>query len=123
MATTGLADVIYAGNKRTLAFAVKDSAGAVFDLTGYAVRFAVSEISEDQVVSETAVFEKSDTDPTEIEITDAVNGAVSVYLVGADTASLFGNYHFELEIVDDADSESIVVAEGTMIVRRNISNT
>jgi len=122
MAETGLTDAMYAGNKRTLAFAVKDTAGAVFDITAYGVQFALSEIDSDGIVSGAALVSKSDDDVAEIAVTDAANGLLQVYLVGADTAALLGDYHFELELVDDADSETVVVAEGTLEIRRNVVN-
>jgi len=122
MAVANQRFTIYQGNKLTLDFSVVDDEGVAFSLVGYGARFAMSELDSNNDASATPIVDKNDDTPTDVAITDAGAGEVSVYLVGVDTEDLIGDYHFELEITDDADDESIVVAEGTVTVKRNIAN-
>ena len=118
---------MYQDNKLTLRFTVRDGDQAevggvhpVFDLTGFTVQWALSRGTTSQFVTTASVL-KSSAQITEIEVTDAVNGLLEVKLVGADTATIFGDFYYELELVDGM-SEKVVVAVGEINIIRNVSN-
>lgn len=126
-ATTNAKIQIFAGNKATLRFTVRNGdlpevggQHPVFDLTGFTVRWALSRGNNSKYSTEADIL-KSSALATEIEITDAPNGALDVKLVGADTVDIFGDFYQELELVDGA-SETLVVARGEVEILQNVSN-
>lgn len=125
MAETGLTDTIWAGNKRTMAFTVTDEDagdGSPKDLTALTIKFALSSISPSGQYSTEYLVQKT-SGGGGITVTDATAGELEVDLDPADTASLGGrDVHFELEVFDGS-GEGVVVAEGTLTVKRNVVNT
>lgn len=117
-------DTFYANNIRTLKFTVTDadaSPVAPLDLTGYTVQWAMSRFLSSGSYGTTAVLKKDNGSVGGVTVTDAVNGKCQVALIGADTASLSGKFYHELEVVDGT-GKAVVVATGTLIINKNVSN-
>jgi len=119
-------DTMYANNRRVLKFTVTDEDnGGALDLTGLVVKFALARFdSEGQPIKSNPLVDKRSDVSAEVTITDAANGLVEVELVTSDTASLADQgetaYYFELEVFDGTDP--VVVATGTLTIRRNVTN-
>lgn len=124
MATTGLTDTIFAGNKRVQRFTVADddTAGSPpKDLTGLVVKWALSTVDKYGTPSTAAILSKSSA-VSGVTIVDATNGIVDVTIDPADTVSLTPTlYYFELEVFSGTDP--VVVATGTLLVKPNVVNT
>jgi hypothetical protein len=89
---------LYTGQDKTIPISVADSSGVV-NITNDTLYFYVK-----AVVGGTPVITKDTDTITEIEKTDAENGAAAIYLVPADTASLnTGKYVYELWRKDTFD--------------------
>lgn len=123
MATTGLTDTMYAGNKRIQRFTVVDEDagdGSPKDLTGLTVKWSMSTIDKYGVPSTTAILDKSSA-VSGVTITDAANGVVEVTIDPADTSAVDpGRYYFELEIYSGSDP--VVVSTGVMTIKPNVVN-
>lgn len=121
MAVTDQRDTFYAGNVRTYPFSVDDenNPGNKLDLTGMTVAFALSKYLSASAWSKTPLVEKSIGDG--ITITNASQGALTVTLSPDDTASLEGEFYFELEVTD-ASANPVVVATGRITLLRNVTN-
>ena len=88
---------LYVGQDKTIPISVADSSGTV-NITNDTLYFYVR-----AVVGGDAVITKDSDTVTEIEFTDAENGAAAIYLVPADTTSLdTGKYTYELWRTDDS---------------------
>jgi len=126
MAVANQTDTIYAGNKRTLKFAVtdQDTAGSpAFNLTNLIAKWTLARVGADgSVLTSAPVVEKKSTTGTQITITNAAGGLLEVYLVEVDTLTLLGDFYFELELFDVAGAH-VVVATGTMTILPNVTNT
>ena len=86
-----------------------DNPGNVKNLTGAAITWALS-----QRQGSTPLFTKTAIG-TEILVPTPTNGILQVIIVPADTASLFGTYWHELEIVDGAGKKH-TSAYGTFFI-------
>jgi hypothetical protein len=72
------------GASKTLEVSVVDKVGAPVSLTGATCYFTVKETTNDVV----PLFAKTSATPTQILITDALNGVFRIFLNPADTAAL-----------------------------------
>jgi len=73
---------IYKGDDKTFELEVTDQDDQVINLSGGQLAFTVTSWQGN------AIFSKSSTDPTQIEITDAAAGLAEIHVVPADTSSL-----------------------------------
>lgn len=125
MAVTDQVDTIFAGNKRTLKFAITDAdtVGApAFNLTNLVLKFTLTRVSADGNILTTPLIEKKSTSATQLVVTNAAGGLCEVYLVEADTLTLLGDFYFELEAYD-VSNEHVVLATGTLTIKPNVTNT
>lgn len=124
MATTGLTDVMYAGNIRELEYTItdEDNAGVALNITNFRIKWAISALAADGSFSTTPTLVKDSNVGTQIVKTNPTGGVCLVTLEPADTAALGGRtFYLELEVFDPSD-KPVVVATGTLEVRRNIVN-
>lgn len=126
MAREGLVDAFFAGNRRTLRFTVYNddpgvAAGTKLSLVGLTAKFTLSTLFPDGSYALTALLQKA-TGGAGITITDAAGGVLEVTLDPDDTVDLAGDYHFQLEVFDGGGA-GLVVATGTVTIRRNVANT
>ncbi len=99
-----MADItILQGNDITLTVTVKDSAGSVVNITGNTAAFYISTSPTKGVID--AIITK--TTPSEITITDAVNGVLTIDLSEADT-NREGIFYSQLDIEDTSSNKSTV---------------
>lgn len=106
---------MYRGDSRTLRVTVT-SGGSPVDLTGYSIAFTVRPDEDAD-----AVITKSSADPTEINITDAANGRLEIYLQPADTENLqLRSYDYDVEITSPTGVVSTVVV-GTLTILKDIT--
>ncbi len=103
---------MFSGNTKVLKVAVLDQDDVVVDLTGASADYAFSERP-----GTPALFTKSV--GSGIVITDDVNGLLEVTINPADTESLSGTFHHELEVTDAAGRKTTVLF-GTATVRLNV---
>jgi hypothetical protein len=89
-----------AGDPTHLEFLIVDEDGAVADITGVTVRFALR-----------AVGAASNAVEVEGTVTDAQNGLCEVIVPGASTAALNGVYQYQL-LLEDLDLNRETAAEG-----------
>lgn len=129
MAKTNQNVTFYAGNKQVFMWTLLDDDAFGTDvplpLGGREVRWAMSRFNDDGTYSTEPTLVKSSLNGTdEVEVTDAANGLVRVYVDGIDTVDLDGKFYQELEVVDDNGAgEPVVVATGVITIRKNVSNT
>ena len=97
---------LWSGDTRIVVFNVKDSDGNAQDLTSATAKFEMA-AREGGTFSGAADVELA-TGGSGIEITDAAAGEVTVTIAASDTASLSGEYYWELEITDSASRVSTV---------------
>lgn len=124
MVQTGLTDVMYAGNGRELEYTIvdEDNAGAPLNITSFRIKWAISALASDGSFSTSPVLSKDSNVGTQITKPTPTSGVCVVTLDPADTASLGGRtFYMELEVFD-ASGIPVVVATGTLEIRRNIAN-
>lgn len=126
MVVANLTDTIYAGNRRIQRFTVvdEDTAGSpAFDLTGLVVKYALARFGTNgEPLKSSPLLDLSSTG-AQVTITTPASGIVEVELLPADTVDLTpGDYYFELEVYNGAETEGVVVATGTLTVRTNVEN-
>ncbi|MFQ5647250.1 MAG: BppU family phage baseplate upper protein [bacterium] len=97
---------LYRGDSRTLEVTVSDENGPA-NLTGSTVKFSVKKKKGDTAY----IIKKSTTDPSEINIVDAVNGKLEIYLIPDDTQDVaIASYHFDVEVETSTNKIYTVVA-------------
>lgn len=125
MVSTSQNDSMYAGNKRTLRFRIKDEDAAGLppkDISGMSARWALCRINASGNVVKVPLLQFYTTDPTKVAVTDGPNGVVEVYLAHDDTFALLGDYYHELELYIPTVF-SLVVATGTLTIDLNVGDT
>lgn len=110
------ADELFTGTDKLLQFTVVDAAGAVVDISGWALKWT---LFTRPVPSAGATALLSKTTPTVINITDGQNGICQVSLTDADTDDLIGDalYYHELRRTDSGLED--VLAYGTVWLRQS----
>jgi hypothetical protein len=128
MVVANLTTFLYAGNRRILRFTVtdEDTAGSpAYDLTTSVVKFALAAFGGNGLPlkkNPKLDFSSLDASP-QVVITTPASGIVEVTLLEADTENLPpANYYFELEVFNNTQTQSVVVATGTLEVRVNVEN-
>jgi len=130
MANREQEDEAFANNPHTQRYTLVDNDSTdapkpPLDLTDKIVKWALSEIDPSTgEYSTDAILEKTSDNPGEVVIIDALGGVVDVNIEDEDTAALSPNdYHFELEVFDDAGENGVVVADGVLTLFANVVNT
>lgn len=125
MVVANQTDSMYAGNHRKLQFTVYDEDGTTpKSLTGFTVRFTLSRVSPTgSVLYKAPVVEHTNADVAKVTVLDQGTdpGRVNVFLVAADTATLLGDFYWELELKDILDN-TVVVSTGTLTINFNVVN-
>jgi len=106
---------MYSGDNKTIRVTVT-SGGAALDLTTYTARFVVRRRFTDPG----ATITKSSGAPSELSITDPVNGVLEVYLLPADTEAIEGDYYYDVEITSPAGIVSTVV-QSTLTINPDVA--
>lgn len=127
MAVKNQTDEAYLNNPHTQEFPVVDDDSATtpkppLDLTDREIKWGMVPIDPSTGLFATSplTLQKTVTGGG-IVITDAANGECEVNIDDADTAGLnAGDYHFQLEVFDDAGENGVVVAEGTLTLLPNL---
>lgn len=128
MAKTNQNDTFYAKNTRVLEFTItddenEDAPSAPLDLTGCTVQWALSRINSSGSYSSTPVLRKDSALLGGVVIdSDPSTGVVRVNIDPDDTEDLVGKFYQELEVVDSTNNP-VVVATGTLTIKRNVRNT
>lgn len=108
--------LIYRGDNRTIPVTVTDDAGAV-NLTGASIRFSVKKRKKDTDY----IIKKSEADPAEINVTDAINGLFEIYIVPDDTQDLsITTYYFDIEITDST-GKTYTISMGTFKILEDVT--
>lgn len=120
MTTTNDLVRIYANTKRILEFTITDGDNndAPLGLGGLTIEWALSKVTARGYEAQATVFKS--TAGAGVTVTDAPGGKLEVTLDPADTQGLIGDYHQELEVFDGTGA-GVVVAVGTVEIRRNVS--
>lgn len=107
---------MYDGDAKNLVFTVKDghtdSASAV-DITGFAITWTLYQNEH----SDTKLVQK-DTSGSDVSLTDAANGEVTVTLEEADTDGHETEAYYELEATDSSGNDQML-AVGTIDILEN----
>jgi len=90
-------EVTYQGDTAELKFTVYDKDGNLYDLTNAEVRFTLK--NGDTTIKKANSLVSGGAD-TQINVTDAENGELVVYLLKSETANLSGPCDCELEVTD-----------------------
>ncbi len=118
---------LFAGTKKSWKFVVEDQDSATVpaptkDLTGIRLILTLTTIDDDDIPVFTSNVLKKDSDTAgHFDRTGEASGEVIALITSADTASLSGLYHFQLEAID-IDSEGVMLAAGTVLIKGNTSN-
>lgn len=94
---------ISAGADIDLDLSIIDSADAAVDLTNATLRFLATETNSGTAVLDSASSPQTAT----ITVTDATGGLATVSLADDDTASLLGDYYYEVKVTDVTGIESV----------------
>src|SRR5262245_31078550 len=128
MVQANLTSFLYAGNRRVMRFTVtnEDTAGSPpYDLTSSIVKFALAAFGGNGLPlkkNPKLDFSSLDASP-QVVVTTPLSGIVEVELLPADTINLApGDYYFELEVFNNTQTQSVVVATGTLTIRTNVEN-
>ena len=89
---------LFQGDTKRVNFTLKKADGTALDLTGAMLRWEASRLKAGGLFSSTPALVK--TDENGIEVTDALNGFLTVTLSPADTLSISGDFYHELESTD-----------------------
>lgn len=115
----------FADNRHTLKFTLTDAAGAVLDLTGRLVTFALAGLgSKGPILSNPHVDLKLGVD-AQLTVPTPTNGIALVVLLPADTAALAPietTYYIECEVTEGDGSTPVVVATGEVTIKPNVEN-
>ena len=104
---------MFSGNTRVLRVTVLDQDEVVVDITGATAEFIMAKRpGKSAVVTKTV--------GSGIVITDATNGLLEITLEPADTETLSGTFHHELEVTDLGGRKTTVLF-GTVTVRLNVA--
>jgi hypothetical protein len=106
------------GSARTLSMVVTDPDGGVANLTGATVIFTVKEKATDTAV----VFRKISTDATQVLITNARAGLVSIFIEAADTK--YRNpqeYVFDIWVVEPSGRPYSVIPPSPFVVQPGVT--
>lgn len=116
-------DAFYAGNRRTLRYSIddQDNPGQKLNLSGLTFKWALVNKRSDGTYDLTPILQKTSA-AGGIAVTNAATGALEVYLLDADSASLAGDYYYQLEATD-GDGNKMMLATGTLTIKRNIIET
>lgn len=96
---------MYSGNNRTIEVTLTDSDGAAFDLSGAVLYFNVKKNEGDAA----SLISKSSAVATEIAIVaPATGGVFEVFLLPADSASLNGEYYYDMTMVINLETFTLV---------------
>lgn len=118
-------DTFYANNKRVLKFTLTnedESPAIALDCTDLTVRWAMSKFSSTGQYLTTPILEKTEADGITFESDDPTLGVVLVTIDPVDTAALSGKFYHELEVIDGSGNP-VIVATGTLIIKKNVENT
>lgn len=125
MAVTGGSTEMHSGDKRELRYTVtdEDTAGSpAKNLTGLTIKYAISKFKADGITPlETAILEKTSDTATELLVTDAAAGELTVFLDPTDTAALKNDYHEQLRVFDALDNP-VVVNTATRTIHIDVIN-
>jgi len=104
---------MHSGDDLTLAITLKDAAGATVDVTGATGVFAIGKQDSTGNPKGSPLSE-----PT-VAVQDGPNGLLAVTIVPANTASLAGDYWYELQLTG-ADTKISTVLYGTLTVQKDL---
>ncbi len=125
MAVENQTATMYANNKHTLQFTLKDSAGAVLDLTGRLVTFALALQGANGPVLTSPLVDFKLGVSSQITVPTPANGIVLVVLLPADTTTLAPvekTYYGECEVTESNGSAPVVVATLELTIKPNVEN-
>ena len=108
---------LVSGNDKDLNFVHKDQDGAIVDLTGATISWALAEHEKSKA---RIIFYTS---PTNITITDAVAGEYTVSILAADSEPLTPRDYYHEVRITSAASKTHTAVIGTVTVLRNIIDT
>lgn len=118
---------LFAGVKKDLRVTVidqdsEDTPQPVKDMAGKRIIFTLGTFDSDGNAVHTSNALKKDSDVVgDVDATEAGDGIVVIKIVSSDTASLSGDYHFQVEAID-TDDEPVMLASGTLRIKGNTSN-
>ena len=100
-------------NDVTIRFTFKDSAGAAIDITGWTIRFAVKENSDDT----STIFTIDQT-----SLTDPTNGIADIPLTKTQLTLDSKTYRFDAKWIDTSAKERTFLPNRKFIVSENIGD-
>lgn len=100
------------GSTSDLTFNVKDSSGVVVDLNGATVNWNMRQYGN---FFTNSIISKSSTNPSEVLITDAVNGIFKVFLTSSDTTGLSGKFVHQPSITDFT-GDTFIPSQGIIVI-------
>lgn len=122
MVVESLAVSMYAGEHFTIPFAVVDSAGDPKDLTGLTVTFRLSVVYTGGYGG-TALLEKDSDLIGGVTVDAGTGGTCDVELIDDDTTGWDpGTYHMQLEADDGTGDGPVVLATGTLTMKRRVAS-
>jgi len=130
MTTTSQDFTMYAGTRVTVQITVSDADGSGNDdlssnyteLVWVLAPFennSTSEYRDVPVLTKKSTVAQASTGGDEIDVAGSSNERADVQLIKADTEDLEGSYYHELEGFD-ANGNGVVLATGTVTIRRNV---
>lgn len=109
---------LHAGDDWEHPFEVERPAGTPLSLAGAKLYFTIKYKPSDSDTE--AELQYDSTDPTEIEVTDAVAGEFTLKLKAADTVDMEGFWFYDIQVVLSS-SEVVTLARGNIEFLRNIT--
>ncbi len=114
---------MHSGDDKDLVFTIKDTAGAVIDITGAELRWALSNLDPAVTIKPAPTgsvkISKDNIGGGGAVITDGPSGVATITLLQTDTDALFATlYYYELEMV--LTTKKSTVATGTLRICKDL---
>ena len=116
---------IFADNRHLLRFTIKDDAGAILDLTGKLVQFALALNSDSGPVLQDPLLDFKLGTSSQITVPTPTNGIAIVEILPGDTAALAPVttvYYGECEVIDADGSNAVVTSTVLVTIKPNVEN-
>lgn len=109
--------IISRGDDGIIRYTVRNSSGAVYDVSANSFAFTVKQSIDDNISD--AKFQKTNPAASGIDLTLAATGIVDVNIADTDTQALAGNYVYDLQMIESG--KYYTLAQGAFLVKKDVT--
>src|SRR5262245_46184230 len=107
------------GDDAKVRFTVRNSSGAIYDVSANSFKFTVKESLDDAITS--AKFQLTNPEGNGIDMANAGNWIFDVNMTPTSLGLLAGYYHYDLEMTEGG--KVYTLRQGVMFVRKDVTTT